>query len=395
VDKRVDVVVIGGGYAGVMAADRLTREDRVAVTLVNPRPVFVERIRLHQRAAGTGEAVVDFRDVLAPGVRLVVGSAERIDAPGRRVVLEDGTELHYDHLVYAVGSSTRAPDVPGAAEFALAISSLDQADRLREALRHAPEARVVVVGGGSSGIETAAELAEAGRAVRLITGGVLAPSLHPRTRRAIARRLQKMGVAVWDGADARVTEVTAAGVRLRDGRTVAGEVVVWAVGFAAPRLAARSGLSTDAAGRLRTDETLTSIDDERIVAAGDAMVASDTPRRMSCQLAGPLGANAAEAVLAHVHGEAPAPVTPGFVAQCVSLGRRDGVFQYAHADDTASALRATGWAGARIKETICRGTVTTLVREARRPGSTRWSTADRTRRQRIGRTSTDAIATVR
>ncbi|MDM4722268.1 FAD-dependent oxidoreductase [Micromonospora sp. WMMA1363] len=46
------VVVIGGGYAGVMAANRLTQRDDMTVTLINSRPVFVERIRLHQLVAG-------------------------------------------------------------------------------------------------------------------------------------------------------------------------------------------------------------------------------------------------------------------------------------------------------------------------------------------------------
>ncbi|MGS2617864.1 lycopene cyclase family protein [Micromonospora sp. LZ34] len=49
---NIDVVVIGGGYAGVMAANRLTQRDDVTVSLINPRPTFVERIRLHQWRAG-------------------------------------------------------------------------------------------------------------------------------------------------------------------------------------------------------------------------------------------------------------------------------------------------------------------------------------------------------
>lgn len=54
-------------------------------------------------------------------------------------------------------------------------------------------------------------------------------------------------------------------MRLADGREVRGHLAIWAAGFGVPDLAARSGLSTDEAGRLRTDETLTSVDDDRIV----------------------------------------------------------------------------------------------------------------------------------
>lgn len=63
------VIVIGGGYAGVMAANRPTQRDDVTVTLINPRATFVERIRLHQLVGGSNDAVVDYRDVLADGVR--------------------------------------------------------------------------------------------------------------------------------------------------------------------------------------------------------------------------------------------------------------------------------------------------------------------------------------
>ncbi|GAA4429146.1 hypothetical protein GCM10023148_33440 [Actinokineospora soli] len=82
-----------------MAANRLTQRSDVAATLVNPRAAFVA-----------------YRDVLAERVRLVVACATRIDAAGRAVALDTGDTVHYDHLVYAVGSGTpepRGPDRPG------------------------------------------------------------------------------------------------------------------------------------------------------------------------------------------------------------------------------------------------------------------------------------------
>ena len=168
---KAEVVVIGGGYAGVMAANRLTRRDDVSVTLINPRPTFVERIRLHQMVGGSDDAVVAYRDILADGVRLVVDAATRIDAAGRAVVLTSGDTIGYDYLIYAVGSRSAAPNVAGAAEFAHPIASLEEAARLRAALAVAgATAAVTVVGAGPTGIETAAELAEAGRPGTLVCG---------------------------------------------------------------------------------------------------------------------------------------------------------------------------------------------------------------------------------
>ncbi|MEU8636396.1 FAD-dependent oxidoreductase [Amycolatopsis sp. NPDC048633] len=368
--EPTEVVVIGGGYAGVMAANRLTRRDGVAVTLVNPRPHFVERIRLHQLAAGTGDAAVAYRDVLAERVRLVVDSVTRIDADSRGVTLADGGTLGYDYLIYAVGSA--GADVP---EFAYPVTTFEETQRLRPVLEAA--SAVTVVGAGPAGIETAAELAEAGRAVTLVCGGELGPYLHPAGRRAVAGRLAKLGVTVL--ADAVVSEVTPDTVRLADGRELPSAVTVWTAGFGVPDLAARSGLSTDALGRLRTDETLTSVDDDRIVAAGDAAAPSDLPYRMGCQSAVQLGPQAAETVLSRLAGARPAPADVGFAGQCLSLGRRAGIFQFSRRDDSAIRLHLGGRLGAKVKELVCASTVKQLAYEARKPGARKWWVKDKRR----------------
>ncbi|MDH2425898.1 FAD-dependent oxidoreductase [Sphaerisporangium sp. TRM90804] len=368
--RNTEVVVIGGGYAGVLAASRLTQRDDVTVTLINPRPAFVDRIRLHQFAGGTHDAVVDYKKVLADSVELVVDTVTRIDAAGRRVRLATGGTLGYDYLIYAVGSGSAEPGVPGAAEFAHPIAGLEQAQRLRAVLDAAPStAAVTVVGAGPTGIETAAELAETGRAVTLVCGRVLGPYLHPRGRRSVAGRLAKLGVTVLDGPGATVTAVTRDTVRLSDGRELPSAVTVWTAGFGVPDLAARSGLSTDALGRLRTDETLTSVDDARIVAAGDSAAPSDLPFRMSCQAAVQLGPHAADTVLSRIAGEHPAPLALAMVAQCISLGRRAGIVQFAHRNDVAMGLHIGGRAGAMIKELICKGIPWQLTHQARKPGS--------------------------
>ncbi|WP_200304560.1 NAD(P)/FAD-dependent oxidoreductase [Streptomyces adelaidensis] len=367
---NTDVVVIGGGYAGVMAANRLTRRDDVTVTLINPRPTFVERIRLHQLVAGSDDAVVEYRDVLAEGVALVVDTVTGIEAAERRVRLGTGGTVGYDYLVYAVGSGSADPGVPGAAEFAHPIATLEDAERLRPVLDAAPAtAAVTVVGAGPTGIETAAELAEAGRAVTLVCGGVLGPYLHPRGRRSVAGRLAALGVSVLDGADAKVTAVTRDAVRLADGRELPSQVTVWTAGFGIPDLAARSGLTTDALGRLLTDETLTSVDDVRIVAAGDSAAPSGLPLRMSCQAAMPLGARAADTVLSRIEGERPDTLNQTFAGQCISLGRRAGIFQFAHRYDVAVWFHVAGRPGAKLKEFVCKGIVKHLADEAHKPGS--------------------------
>ncbi|MFD9007361.1 NAD(P)/FAD-dependent oxidoreductase [Streptomyces sp. NPDC059582] len=377
---NVEVVVVGGGYGGVTAANSLARRDGVSVSLVNPRPHFVERIRLHQRVTGSDDAVEGFGRVMGGNVRLVVDTATRIDAAERQVSLAGGGTVSYDYLVYAVGSGACDPGVPGAAEFAHRMSDLEGVERLRSALAATPvSAPVTVVGAGPTGLETAAELAEAGRKVTLVCGDVLGPSLHARVRRPVARRLAELGVTVLEGPRARVTEVTQEGVRLGDGRELLSTVTIWTAGFRVPDLAARSGLRTDAAGRLVIDTTLTCVDDVRIVAAGDAGVMPDHPFRMSCQAAVQLGPAAADTILRRIAGKTPAPVRMFFAGQCLSLGRKEGVTQFSYPNDRVNALHISGRTGAGVKEIACRFTLDKLVSGARK-ASSRASRVDSTDR---------------
>jgi NADH dehydrogenase len=373
VTEPISVVVVGGGYAGTLAANHLQTRQGLTVTLVNPRPSFVERIRLHQMVADTGSATVDYADLLHPDVHLVIDAAAEIDTANRRVRLASGSGLRYDYLIYAVGSYGAVPTVPGATEFAYQIADFEHAQLLHKRIANLhPSAPVCVVGGGLTGIEAAAEIAESrpeGQ-VTLICSPVLGPSLSAPGRRSVARQLSRLGVRVVEGA--AVTEVRDDGVVLEDGLELPSAVTICTAGFTVPDLAARSGLATDSLGRLLTDETLTSVDDHRVVAAGDAAAPSGQPLRMSCQAAGPLGAQAANTVLSRIAGDDPAVINQAFTGQCISLGRKKAIFQVSHTDDTPRKLFIAGRAAATLKELVCKGTVWIIAREGRKPGSYLW-----------------------
>lgn len=374
------VVVLGGGYAGILAANRLGKNPGLSVTLVNPSPDFVERIRLHQWVADTGTVRHPLTSMVAAEVRVLVDRAERIDASAQRVYLSSGEFLGYDHLVYAVGSSGAPAPIPGA-EHAFGVADWGSADRLRRHLTQiADDAPMVVIGGGLTGVETAAELAEQGREVTLLTD-VLVPSFDVKGRRATRTQLQALGVEVRE--DVHVDEVTADMVCATDTATgeqlrLASAVTVVALGFGVPDLAARSGLQTDPLGRLRVDATLTSVDSPAIVGAGDAIIPGDSAFRMSCQTAMPLGAHAAATVLAHEDGREPSPFSMGFVGQNLSLGRSAATIQVTRFDDTPRSIAVRGRVAAVIKEAVCKGTVWFLQREATHPGAYRWVPRGRT-----------------
>ncbi|MFD7458845.1 NAD(P)/FAD-dependent oxidoreductase [Streptomyces sp. NPDC059868] len=229
---------------------------------------------MHQWVARTGDATIDYGTLLGDGIELVVDSATLIDTAARRVRLASASALDYDYVVHAVGSiGTTPPSVPVAAEFAVSLAECEDAERLRARLEELPrDAPVTVVGGGLTGIETAAELAERGRAVTLVCGRTLAPTFSAAGRRYIATWLPRHRVAVLEGIS--VSEVRQDAVVLddasadgpADGAVRPSALTIWAAGFGVPDLAVESGLRTDPLGRLLTDETLTSVDDDRGVA---------------------------------------------------------------------------------------------------------------------------------
>ena len=366
------VVVIGGGYSGTLAANHLRMRGDIDITLVNPRPKFVERIRLHQHVAGNYDATVDYGSLLGDGIKLVVDTATRIDTAHRVVELASGAALDYDYVIYAVGSTGVTPaSVPGAAEFAYPIAELEQAQRLRAALDDLhPDAPVTVVGAGLTGIETAAELAEQGRRVTLVCGGQMASTFSEPGKRSVARTLRKLGIKMLENDT--VAEVRSDAVVFADGAVRPTALTIWTAGFGVPELAANSGLHTDELGRLLTDETLTSVDDDRVVAAGDCASPSGVPLRMCCASAGQLGPQAANTVLSLIAGTQPAAFEYALPGTCTSLGRRAGILQLGHKDDTPVNIFVSGRLGARIKEAICKGTVWGQRRELRKPGSSFW-----------------------
>ncbi|ORB52746.1 FAD-dependent oxidoreductase [Mycobacteroides saopaulense] len=371
-DQHPHVIVLGGGYAGTMAANRLQQNTDIDITLINPRADFVHRLRLHQFAAGTGIATVDYAPLLGRRVRLVVDGAARVDARARMVRLESGDILDYDYLVYAVGSTDSAPaEIPGLAEFAYPLAEFESAQRLRQALETADhDAPITVVGAGLTGIEMAAELADLGRQVRLVCGGRLAPAFGAPARRSIAMWFARRRVDVLENAT--VSEVLPDSVVLAGGAALPSTITIWAGGFGVPSLAAHSGLSTNADGRLLTDETLTSIDDDRIIGAGDAVTTSSLPTRMSCYTANTTGAAAADTVLSRLSGAEPAAFRLAYVGQCLSLGRHNAVLQFTHQDDSPVGFHTRGRLTASFKEFVLKSVPWGLRREGRKPGASVW-----------------------
>jgi NADH dehydrogenase FAD-containing subunit len=350
------IVVLGAGYTGLTAAKLLAR--RATVTLVNNRERFVERMRNHQLATGQRLRDVPLRDLLrGTGVRLLVDQVTRIDPDQRHVELASGAEpVRYDLLVYALGSHADLDAVPGAAEHATAIADAERAALLHDRMR--PASTVAVVGGGLTGIEAATELAETypDRTVRLVTGDTLGPALSEPGQAHLYRAFDRLGIRLHEHAP--VAKVAADGLLLESGDRVGADAVVWTTGFRVPQLAREAGLAVGDNGRMLVDGTMRSVSHPDVYAIGDA-AATHRPDgrelRMGCGPGGLAAACAVRAIGDRMAGRTPRQLRVDFDGQCISLGRKDGLVQYAGSNDRPIGPMLTGRMAAMVKEGIVRG----------------------------------------
>jgi NADH:ubiquinone reductase (H+-translocating) len=287
-DAARQVVVVGGGYAGLTVARRLVRRG-CDVTVVNPHGYMTYQPLLPETAAGTvhpAHVVVPLRSAV-PDARVLAGSLTALDTGSRTATVAalDGTThvLEYDDLVLAVGSVTRTFPVPGLDEHAVGFRTVEEAlhlgNRVLSRLELAtsttdPAAReraltFTFIGGGYAGVEALAELEDMVRRVLPRYRGLTvadtrwvlveaAPrilgQLPERLAAYAAEQLRGRGVELRTGV--ALDSLTAGRAVLSDGTVIATDTVVWTAGVVANPLLRSLGLPCDPAGRVVTDEYL-------------------------------------------------------------------------------------------------------------------------------------------
>lgn len=320
------IVVVGGGYAGLGVVGVLAGRPDIEMTLVDPGsghqliPELPEALR---RQGSVDHHVVPYASLLAgSGVQHISARVVGVTRDPDEILLADGRRLPYGWLVLAPGSVPYFPPIPGLKDIARPLRDANDTRQIKDTLQYAKQQRIVVVGGGLTGVEVAGILAPDHEVV-LIEGS---PSLLPALGQGLAqyahRRLVSAGVHVILGQ--KLTAVTDKAVVLE--RDQFGfDVVIWAGGIAPPEWIRHTPLPLDDKGYPVADAWGEAL--PRIFVAGDLwrVVIDGTPIPQTAQLAALAGTSVGHTIASRLSGATAPPFRPSLRGMLISLDPGQGV----------------------------------------------------------------------
>ncbi|MER6440669.1 MULTISPECIES: NAD(P)/FAD-dependent oxidoreductase [unclassified Streptomyces] len=362
-----NIVIVGGGFAGVECARGLERAlgpGAARITLVSPTDYQLYLPLLPQVAAGvvTPQSVAPSLRRILRRTELLPGTVAGVDPASKvcvvRKITGELTDLPYDYLVLTPGSVTRTFDIPGLLDEARGMKTLAQAVYLRDHViaqldlaaatsdeaERAARLQFVVVGGGYAGTETAACLQRLTTAAskryhpRLDPGLIqwhlldvapkLLPELGDRLGASALRMLTERGVQI--SLKTSVASVTEDKVTLTDGRVLPSRTLVWTAGVAASPLVDSLGAET-VRGRILAAPDCTVPGMDGVFALGDAAAVPDLAKGdgsycvPTAQHAARQGRHAAKNLTALLEGRPTTPYVHKDLGLVVDLGGHDAV----------------------------------------------------------------------
>ncbi len=334
--QKHQVVILGGGFAGLNAAQKLKRAP-VDVTLIDRRNFHLFQPLLYQVATGSlspGEIAAPLRGVLSrqKNARVLLGEAVDIDPDAKRVILRDGASFAYDSLIVATGSKTSYYGNDTWRQWAPSLKTIEEATAIRHKILYAFEwaeraateeeerawLTFVIVGAGATGLELAGALAEiANEDARIILmegGSRVLTSYPPDLSEKAEILLKRLGVEVMIGVMA--TAIDSSGVTYKRGEAtekLAAKTVIWAGGVMTTsfgkKLAERTKAETDRSGRIKVKPDLTAPNYPDIFIVGDLASATQHDKVLPgvAQVAIQGGAYAAKTIRKRLKGKKDLP----------------------------------------------------------------------------------------
>jgi NADH dehydrogenase FAD-containing subunit len=331
-EKRKRIAIVGGNFAGLTAAIRLS--PRHAVTVIDPSRHFEWTPGIHEILSSVktpqGLRLDRAAIVRQAGHRFLRDRVTVLQPSQGRLATASGRELAFDACIVAVGALWNTHHVPGVARHALPFRTIADAlaieQRLQALVQQGRPLRIVIAGGGISGIEALGEVlrrhrGDASLSVEVIEAGArLLPGLAPALDADLRRLCEPYAVTFRTGTT--MASVSARGVRLADGTRgtrLRSELTLWTAGLAPPALLRESGLAPPPQIWADVHQTLQSRHFDNVFVVGDA---AQLPQALGKQAyhAIDMGVLAAANVARWLDGRALKPFKPARKPVLIAFG---------------------------------------------------------------------------
>lgn len=359
-----EIVVVGGGYAGIAAAQRLgkhfKKNEQVHITIIDKRPFKTYMTELHEVAGGrVDESAIryDLRRLFHKykNISIVTDTVTDINHETKQVIANEHT-LKYDYLVLGMGGEPNDFGVPGVKEHGHTLWSYEDAVSLRRHIIEAVEAAAaepdinkrrellsfVVIGAGFTGVEMVGEIIEwvdrlakdnqldrSEFSVYLVEAAAnILQMVTEKEREKATKYMEKKGIQISLGDG--IVRLNEDGVELASGRVIPTRTAIWTAGVKANSEAADFGMQQGRAGRLMADEYMESVDYPNVYVVGDLVYYEDPnhdnmPTPQIVQAAEATGKTAADNIIATIEGTEKKPYDGKYDGFMVSIGGKYAV----------------------------------------------------------------------
>jgi NADH dehydrogenase len=332
-----NIVIVGGGFAGVKSALELCKEPTFSVTLVTKSSTFNYYPTLYKTATGGSRIIssMSLGEIFnGKPVNIIIDTATKVDRQKKQLLTESGRKLQYDELILGLGVVTNYFGIKGLEEFSKSMKSIDKAEALKAHLNAQirdggkPDLNYVVVGGGPTGVELAGALphyirhlfkkyrvAQRPIHVDLVEAqDRLLPVGPERVSRAVTKRLKKMGVKIMTGMAVQGETLDSIMV---SGKPIKSHTVIWTAGVTNNPFFKENNFTIGEHGRVQVNEFLQA--EPHIYVIGDNAA---TPFSGLAQTALRDAVAVANNLIRQAHNEGPVPYKPKRPIYVYPVGER-------------------------------------------------------------------------